>query len=52
MQDILERLARKRDAARAGGGARRIEAQHAKLRADLELADRWARLLPQAAPTQ
>ena len=30
MQDILERLARKRDAARAGGGARRIEAQHAK----------------------
>src|ERR687897_1337674 len=30
MQDILEQLEKKRDAARAGGGARRIEAQHAK----------------------
>src|ERR1700722_10858801 len=30
MQDILKRLDEKRDAARAGGGSRRIEAQHAK----------------------
>jgi len=30
MQDILRQLADKRAAARAGGGARRVEAQHAK----------------------
>ncbi|HWK47431.1 MAG TPA: acyl-CoA carboxylase subunit beta [Stellaceae bacterium] len=30
MQDIFSRLQEKRDAARAGGGIRRIEAQHAK----------------------
>src|SRR5580765_4773442 len=30
MNDILRRLEEKREAARAGGGARRIEAQHAK----------------------
>src|SRR5215510_12984949 len=30
MQKILERLEEKREAARGGGGARRIEAQHAK----------------------
>ena len=30
MQEIIEQLERKRAAARAGGGARRIEAQHAK----------------------
>jgi propionyl-CoA carboxylase beta chain len=30
MQDILRQLEKKREAARAGGGARRIKAQHAK----------------------
>jgi len=30
MQDILQQLAQKRAGARAGGGARRVEAQHAK----------------------
>ena len=30
MNDILHRLEEKRAAARAGGGKRRIEAQHAK----------------------
>ena len=30
MQDILEELERRRDQARAGGGARRIDAQHGK----------------------
>jgi propionyl-CoA carboxylase beta chain len=30
MQEILRRLEEKRAAARAGGGARRVEAQHAK----------------------
>ncbi len=30
MQDILRRLEEKRDGARAGGGARRVEAQHGK----------------------
>ena len=30
MQDILRQLEQKRDAARAGGGGRRIQAQHAK----------------------
>jgi propionyl-CoA carboxylase beta chain len=30
MQDIFERLRQQRAAARAGGGARRVEAQHAK----------------------
>ncbi|HWG80403.1 MAG TPA: carboxyl transferase domain-containing protein, partial [Stellaceae bacterium] len=30
MQEILRRLEEKREAARAGGGARRVEAQHAK----------------------
>ena len=30
MEDILRRLEAKREAARAGGGAKRIEAQHAK----------------------
>ena len=30
MRDILDKLERRRDAARAGGGARRVEAQHAK----------------------
>ena len=30
MQDILEQLEKKRDAARQGGGAKRIEAQHKK----------------------
>jgi propionyl-CoA carboxylase beta chain len=30
MQDIIEQLERKREAAREGGGAKRVEAQHAK----------------------
>ncbi|HEX6120259.1 MAG TPA: carboxyl transferase domain-containing protein, partial [Dongiaceae bacterium] len=30
MQDILKQLAEKRAAARAGGGQRRVDAQHAK----------------------
>ena len=30
MHDIIEQLNRKREAARQGGGQRRIEAQHAK----------------------
>ncbi len=30
MQDILEQLEKKREAARQGGGAKRIEAQHKK----------------------
>ncbi len=30
MQDILRRLEEKRDGARAGGGGRRVDAQHGK----------------------